>query len=131
MSEQENVEVITRIYEAFGKGDIPFILEQLHDDVQWVVHQEDYVPTSGNWSSKAKVPGFFQAINDSMELSAFVPREFVAQGDTVVSIGDFDFKARGTGKSAQSKWVFVWKLRDGKVLSYEQFHDTALAAAFR
>ena len=71
MSEQENVEVITRIYEAFGKGDIPFILEQLHDDVQWVVHQEDYVPTSGNWSSKAKVPGFFQAINDSMELSAF------------------------------------------------------------
>jgi ketosteroid isomerase-like protein len=27
--------------------------------------------------------------------------------------------------------VFIWKLRDGRVFDYEQFHDPALAAAFR
>jgi ketosteroid isomerase-like protein len=26
---------------------------------------------------------------------------------------------------------FIWKLRDGRVSSYEQFHDPALANAFR
>ena len=131
MSEEQNVAAITKIYEAFGKGDIPYILGELHDDVRWVVHQESFVPTAGDWSGKAKVPGFFQAIGDNMDVSAFVPGEFVAQGDTVVSMGDFDFTARATGKTAKTKWIFVWKVLDGKVSSYEQFHDSAMAEAFR
>jgi len=60
-----------------------------------------------------------------------VPDEFIAQGDTVVSLGTFGFKVRATGKSARTRWAFIWKLREGRVCSYEQFHDPALAAAFR
>jgi uncharacterized protein len=131
MSEEQNVAVITKIYEAFGKGDIPYILGQLHDDVRWISNVDAVSPTSGDWSGAAKVPGFFQAIGETFDVTAFVPREFVAQGDTVVSTGDFGFKAKSTGKSATSKWIFVWKLRGGKVASYEQFHDAELANALR
>ena len=42
----------------------------------------------------------------------------------------YAFKVRATGKTDDSPWVFIWKLRDGKVVSYEQFHDPAFAAAF-
>ena len=131
MSEKDNVSAVTKIYDAFGKGDIPYIVSQLHDDVRWVVHMDKVVPTSGDWSGKSKVPGFFQALGESSEVTAFVPNEFVAQGDTVVSMGDFGFKLRGNGKSGMSKWIFVWKFRDGKVASYEQFIDSGLADAFR
>jgi ketosteroid isomerase-like protein len=27
-------------------------------------------------------------------------------------------------------WVYIWKLRDGKVYSYDQFNDPGLAQAF-
>ena len=131
MSEEQNVATITKIYEAFGKGDVPYILSQLTDNVRWVVHQDPVVPMAGDWSGKAKVPGFFQAIGDNIDMKSFVPNEFVAQGDTVVSMGSMDCTARKTGKSAHTTWIFVWKLRGGKVSSYEQFHDPALAAAFR
>jgi ketosteroid isomerase-like protein len=57
--------------------------------------------------------------------------QFVAEGDTVVSLGEFGCKVRATGKSSLTRWAFIWKLRDGKVYSYEQFHDPAIADAFR
>jgi ketosteroid isomerase-like protein len=131
MSEQDNVQSIIKVYEAFGRGDIPYILDQLTDDVRWVTHLDPIVPWSGKYQGKGDVLKFFSAINDSGETTAFTPSEFVAQGDTVVSFGEFGYKAKATGKSDLGAWVFIWKFRDGKISSYEQFHDAAIAGAFR
>ena len=131
MSEQENVQRINQIYEAFGKGEIGYIIDQLTDDVTWVSHFKPIVPWAGDLSGKANVPKFFEAIGSSVDVTAFTPGEFVAQGETVVSVGEFGCKVRATGKSSLSKWVFIWKFRDGRVCSYEQFHDPAIADAFR
>jgi uncharacterized protein len=131
MSEQENVGRITKIYEAFGRGDTAYIIDQLDDGVSWVSRLEPVVPWAGDFSGKEQVPRFFAAISESVDVTAFNPLEFVAQGDTVVSLGEFGCRVRATGKSALTRWVFIWKLRDGRVTSYEQFHDPTLAAAFR
>ena len=131
MSEKENTARIVKIYEAYGRGDIDYILSQLTDDVRWVTHFEPIVPWAGDFSGKKAVPRFFQAIAGSVDVTAFTPREFVAQDDTVVSLGEFGCKVRSTGKSVLTKWVFIWKFQEGRVSSYEQFHDPALTAAFR
>lgn len=65
MTEQENVAAIGAIYEAFGRGDIPYIIDKLTDEVRWVSRFEPIVPRGGDYSGKTKVPAFFQAINDS------------------------------------------------------------------
>ena len=130
MTEKDNTARIVKIYEAFGRGDIPFILEQLTDDVRWFTHNGPKVPWSGDFSGKANVPRFFAAIANSGEVTAFTPKEFVAQGDTVVSLGEFGYKVAATGKSSLTRWVFIWKLREGRVVDYEQFHDPALDATF-
>lgn len=131
MSEQQNVEVIQGIYAAFGRGDVPHIISQLTDDVRWYSHVEPLLPTSGDWSGKAKVPGFFQAIGEHIEVSAFNPRQVAASGDTVVSMGDFGGRVKKNGRNVSTQFIFVWRLRDGRVYSYEQFHDYKLAEAFR
>ena len=131
MSEKDNVARITKIYEAFGRGDIAYIIDQVTDDVRWVARFEPIVPWAGDFSGKRTVPKFFEAIGSSVDVTAFTPRELVAQGDTVVSLGEFGCKVRATGKSVLSRWVFIWKLREGRVYDYEQFHDPSLAAAFR
>lgn len=131
MSEKENVARIVKVYEAFGRGDIPYIIEQLTGDVRWFTHNGPEVPWSGDFSGKANVPKFFGAIAGAGEVTAFTPKEFVAQGDTVVSLGEFGFKVKATGKSSLTSWVFIWKLREGQIYSYEQFHDPKLDTSFR
>jgi ketosteroid isomerase-like protein len=131
MTEAQNIERIGKIYEAFGRGDVAYIVDQVADDVRWVAHFEPVVPWGGDYSGKARVPRFFEAIRANAEITAFNPLEFIASGDTVVSIGELDAKVPATGKSSRTRWVFVWKLRDEKVVSYEQFHSPELAEAFR
>ena len=68
---------------------------------------------------------------ESLEITSFAPADFYADGDVVVSTGRFGATARPTGTAFESAWVFIFTFSDGKVVSYEQFHDGALPAAFR
>ena len=131
MSERDNAQNVQAIFEAFARGDIPYILDQLTEDVHWVAHLEPIVPWAGDYSGKANVPGFFQALGRSVEVSAHPVNQLVAQDDTVVAMGDVSFSERATGKASSSSWVYIFKLRDGKVYSYDQFNDPGLAEAFR
>ena len=36
MKEQENIALVQRMYEAFARGDIQTIVENLTDDVEWI-----------------------------------------------------------------------------------------------
>ena len=47
----DNLATVSKIYEAFGKGDIPTVLTYLADDVQW----EDWTDNS---AQQAGVPWF-------------------------------------------------------------------------
>jgi ketosteroid isomerase-like protein len=131
MTEQDNTQRTEALFAAFGRGDVPFILDQLTDDVRWVAHLDPVVPWAGDHSGRAAVPGFFHALGGAVEVSAHPVHEIVAQGDTVVAMGDVTFRARATGRESTSSWVYVWRFREGKVCGYDQFNDPGLAAAFR
>lgn len=131
MNEQQSIKTIEGVYAAFGRGDVPGIVAQLTDDIRWVSYMESVVPWSGDFSGKHLVPAFFTAIFQSVDVQAFTPQEWIVQGDTVVSLGEFGCRVRATGKTSRARWVFIWKLRHGKICSYEQFHGPELAAAFR
>ena len=131
MGEQENVVAVKRIYDAFLTGDVGSIVDQVTDDVHWFSHVDPVVPSSGDWSGRANVPGFFTAIGANVEITAFEPADYWADGDAVVSTGRFGGTVRSTGRPIDSAWVFLYRFTDGRLSSYEQFHDAALAAAFR
>ena len=131
MSEQANTEQVEAIFEAFGRGDIPFILDRLTDDVRFASYLDPVVPWAGEYVGKENIPSFFQALGGSVEVTGHPVDALVAQGDTVFSRGGVSFNVRATGKPGLSSWVYIWKLRDGQVYSYEQFNDQGLAEAFR
>jgi len=57
---------------------------------------------------------------------AAVPGEFVAEGDTVVALGEYSGTYKATGKSFRAPFAHVWKFRDGKAVSFWQHTDTAV-----
>ena len=131
IEEIENTDRVTRIFEAFGRGDVAYILDQLADDVRFVSHLDPVVPWAGEFAGRDDVARFFHALGGSVEVADHPVNAIVAQGDTVVAMGDVSFSVRETGKTAASSWVYVWKLANGQVQSYDQFNDAGLAEAFR
>jgi ketosteroid isomerase-like protein len=129
--ETENTERVTKIFEAFGRGDVGYILEQLADDVRFTSHLEPVVPWAGQYAGKDEVARYFQALGGAVEVVDHPVHEIVAQGDTVVATGDVSFRVRETGTAGTSSWVYIWRVADGAIQSYDQFNDTGLTEAFR
>jgi ketosteroid isomerase-like protein len=128
--ETENAERVTKIFEAFGRGDVEYILDQLADDARFVSHLDPKVPWAGEYSGKHEVARYFEALGGSVEVADHPVDSLVAQGDTVVAAGDVSFLVRESGKAGSSKWVYIFKLANGQVQSYDQFNDPGLVEAF-
>jgi ketosteroid isomerase-like protein len=127
----DNAARVSKIFEAFGRGDVPDILDQMADDAQFASHLDAVVPWAGKFNGKAEIAGYFQALGSAVEVIEHPVNEIVAQGETVVATGQVSFRVRATGKQGSSAWVYLFRLADGQVQSFEQFNDTGLAAAFR
>jgi uncharacterized protein len=132
MSEQENTGLVQRDYSHFQSGDIPALLDSLSEDVEWVTTELEGVPVGGTWRGPEQVGQFFQTLGDTQEVRQLELREFVAQGDKVVTLGHYAWHVKSTGREWESDFVHVLTVRDGKVTRYQEYTDTAaLGDAFR
>ena len=125
MTEQENVQLVQELYGAFGRGDVPAILDQLTDDVVFFDPGAPEVPHAGRYRGRQEVGSYFARIAETMEIEEFAPTEFLAQADRVVVLGSLRARVKDTGRSYDNEWVMVWTLRDGKVAGYQIYEDTA------
>ena len=125
MSEQTNTDVVRQAYEAFGSGDIPAMLELLTDDVEFTMQGPPVLPYAGTHRGREGVAEFFSLLGENLEFERFEPREFVAQGDTVVVLGDDRSIVKSTGRAFEEEWAHVYTFRDGKVAKGLLIEDTA------
>jgi ketosteroid isomerase-like protein len=124
-----NVALVQSLYAAFGKGDVGTILNGLSADVDWHSggRASDY-PGFGQRKGQNAVKEFFQIIADNNDFAHFSPREFYAADDKVFVLGDYALTLKKTGKKMASDWAHVFTIRNGKVVKFREFLDTALAA---
>ena len=129
MSEQQNLDVVRKGYEAFGRGDIDGLLALLDEGVEWVTPGPSSLPTAGKRRGREAIRGFFKTLNEVFEIQRFEPKTFAAQGDLVIVIGDDDARVRATGKIISEPWVHVFTVRNGKVVAFQEILDTAATVA--
>lgn len=132
MNPQENVQIVQGMYAAFGEGNIQAILSPLTNDVEWVDGGAPLLPFTGTYHGPQGAGEFFKKLLEHQEFLGFEPKEFVAQGDTVVALGYIKARSKATGKTWESDWAMTFHLQNGKVKKFRAFYDTAAAAeAFR
>ena len=126
----DNATTIASIYEAFGKADIAFILKQVDDNCIWTGAGEGFLPQGGTYKGR-EVENFFKALDDGIEFKAFNPVAIHNIGNNeVVAFGNMATISKITGKPYSADWTMHWKLNDdGKVIYYQDFHNTAAAFA--
>lgn len=120
-----NVGIIQNAYQSFAKGDIPAVLAMLAEDVVWI--EAEGGPYGGTFIGReAVLDNVFMKLGGEWEGYAAVPREFIAQAETVVALGDYSGTYKATGKSFNAPFAHVWRFRDGQVSSFQQYTDTAV-----
>ena len=125
-----NVETVKSGYEAFGRGDIQALLDLLDDNCAWISPgPSDKLPWAGAYKGKQQIVNFFTQVGQNLEFSEFAPREFIEQGDTVVVLGVLTARAKKTGKTVKDEWAHVFKFSQGKVVSWQEYVDTAANVA--
>jgi len=87
------------------------------------------IPYAGTFSGRDRVVRFFQDLDATCELDPFMPSEYIEQGDTVVTLGSYTGRAKSSQQPFKSSWSMVFKLRNGKVTSFEEHTDTAAIGA--
>lgn len=121
------IETVQQIYAAFGRGDVPFILSCLAEDVEW---EYGATPNPAPWlqplKGRAAVPRFFDALATNCEFHHFMPTAVLGQGDLVVSLCDVDFTVRGSGvRVVEVDEVHLWRFdAAGRVAKFRHRADT-------
>ena len=128
MSEQQNIEFVQSLYQAFGRGDVPFILSRLADDVDWIFEGPAILPFAGKRRGPAQVMQFFQALATTQTNQKLTMETLVGQGDVVVGIGRYAATVKATGKSFDARVAHYFVIANGKVTRFEDIVDTAAMA---
>jgi ketosteroid isomerase-like protein len=120
-----NADLIRSLYEAFGRGDIAFVLAQLADDVEWNVFnfrnfgQDAGIETLKARRGKAEAAGFFTALMETYDTCVVIPENILAGGNQVAGIMRVTLKSKATGRvfeSDTSKIAFMqWRDCDARL----------------
>ncbi len=129
MNEQENVQVVQKLFAAFGQANIPSALDILAEDVDWQSPVRRSPPSEISWAKslhgRAEVAKFFAELSEKMQIELMETLEFTAQGDRVVVEGRNRGSVRSTGRTYEHDWVMVFTVRGGKIVTHRHYYDTA------
>lgn len=118
-------ETITSLYAAFARGDVPTVLGAFAPDISWT--EAEGFPYAGTYiGPDAVLQNVFARLGSEWKGYAAVPHELIADGDTVVALGEYSGTYKATGKSFRAPFAHVWKFKGGRVKSFWQHTDTAV-----
>ena len=127
-----NEQTVMSVYAAFQRGDVAAIQALVADNVEWkndaVASRE--CPWNGNYSGKANLPGFFEAVGGNLDLPVFEVKATAASGHCVAVNLRIEGTVKKTGRAFQNDAIHFWTFDDsGRIAKYQHFNDTAMELA--
>jgi uncharacterized protein len=115
MGAKEDLAVIQSAYEAFGRGDIPAVLEAFAPDIQW--HIPGRNPHAGTFKGHQEVVGFFtHLMEDTGGTFNLDIHDFLGSDQHVVVL--VRESGQRDGKRLDADGAHIWRLQDGKAVAF-------------
>lgn len=127
--EHDNLTATQKLFEAFGAGDIPAILEYVNDDIKIEFYGPSIIPYAGTYNGREEARRFFETVLSSVVINQFEPQEMLADGNKVIVTGHLNLTAISTGGTIDSDFVHVITLTNTKWSRFRDFMDTSVAVA--
>jgi uncharacterized protein len=124
----EHLSTLASVYEAFGRGDVPAILEHLADDVRWEEWADNRAQKAGvPWllarRGKEGAAEFFRSLG-AMTITDFQVLSLLSGGNQVAA--EVDLTIEIGGKKLREEEMHLWTFDTaGKVIRFRHYADTA------
>ena len=123
----DNVSLLKNLYAAFGRGDIPTVLETMSADIKWYQAESNpYMPSGEAWVGPDSIlNNLFMRLGAEWDGFTVHPRTFHGAGDSVIVEARYSGTYKATGKRMDAQVCHVWDVKDGKLTRFQQYVDTA------
>jgi len=122
----EHVTVVTQLYDAFARGDVPAVIATFDAQIDWR-EAEGYAYADGNpyIGPDAVLHGVFGRLMADFDGFTVTPHEFLPTPDGVVTLGRYTGTNKSTGRPLDAQFAHVWRVHAGKIRRFQQYTDTA------
>ena len=129
-TEADNVSILRKAYETWDAkkaADIDCWIGIVDEDARLTSLADGASPLAftRSRSGRSEIVEYLQDLVDTWEMLFYRVDEYVAQGDRVVAIGSMSWRNKLTRKVATTPKVDFWRMRNGKVVEFSEFYDTA------
>ncbi len=118
------LEVVGKMFEAFGKGDMDGLKLTVSDNSVWVYEGPKEIPYTGIYNGKEGAVKFITNIVSNVDILDFKVNKMVADGNTVIVLGFEKQKIKKNGKILEQKWVQVYTVENGLITRMEEYANT-------
>lgn len=124
-----NADLIRKVYALHASGDVDGATAQCADDMQidWMGGPENE-PYSGSHRGREMFARHLRMLHETFEYTDFRVVDMVAAGDRVATRLKLGMRHRSSGTEFVIDAADFWTVRDGKIVEYIEYYDTALAA---
>jgi ketosteroid isomerase-like protein len=127
---REHLDAVSRLYAAYGRGDVDAVLAEVADDVDWAAEAAgDAAPWYGPHRGKEGVTRFFAEIGSSIAVTEFEIVGLTAGDSDVVATIHWTFTVNATGRTASMYMQHWWRFADGRIEFFRGSEDSLQTAA--
>jgi len=119
-----NLEIVKSTYEGkTSKENGKNLAQHSAENISWT--EAKGFPYAGTYIGLEDITkNVFSRLGSEWIDYKFTPEDYVASDDKVVAYGTYSGTYKITGKSFTARVAHVWKLKDSKIIRFEQFVDS-------
>ncbi|WP_397585769.1 nuclear transport factor 2 family protein [Sphingorhabdus sp.] len=120
---EDNKAIVVDFFATFSKGDVPGVIERLHEDGSWWV--SGAIEGMSGTYSKGELAGLLDGARSLYREGALQinPTSMTAEGDRV-AVEAKSFATMEDGRVYANSYHFLLTVRDGKVTTVREYMDT-------
>ena len=126
-----NKALIRRWLKALQSGNIESLIALQSKDCTWKFPGSKKLPWAGKWVGIEKHKKFLARVGDSVDFTGggIEFNEFIVDGTRVSVLGNEIARSKSKKKRWNVKFVWVFTIKRGKIVSLEAYEDTETIAA--
>ena len=129
--EQDKIDVVNFIFDAFARGDLEDINNYLSEDIEWRVWAPKDLPVGGLFRGHSGVQTFLRNHKKMFKMETDEQLGVYVKDNNVLIHGHERATIMPSGKKYDAGYVIIFTVIDGKVSKCEVFVDSyALAGAY-
>ncbi|MGY5353423.1 nuclear transport factor 2 family protein [Wenyingzhuangia sp. IMCC45467] len=119
-----NLEIIKSTYEGENSEENGINLAKyVAKNISWT--EAKGFPYAGTYIGLESVTeNVFKRLGSEWIDYKFLPEDYITDEDKVVAYGTYSGTYKKTNKCFKARVAHIWKLNDGKIISFEQFVDS-------